>query len=86
MSWGDYDGPRQEIQRVNRVYAAKQPDLGSIVKVKPDGTVGKIGGLPDSCIIDNKNELTLADVDKGWYVALAKKYISDYLGESVSRL
>ena len=81
--WDCYDGPKREVQRVNRVYAAIQPDLGSIVKVKPDGTVGRIQGLPDSCVIDNKNELTLNDVDKGWYIALAKKYITDYTGQSV---
>jgi hypothetical protein len=55
--------------------------MGTLVKIKPDGTVGKIGGLPDSVIIDNKNKLTLDAVDKSWYIALAKKYISDYLGE-----
>ena len=54
--------------------------MGTLVKVKPDGTVGKIGGLPDSVIIDNKNKLTLDAVDKSWYIALAKKYISDYVG------
>jgi len=86
MRWPDYDGPRQQIQKVNRVYAAVQPDLGSIVKVKPDGTVGKIGGLPDSCIIDNKNQITLTEIDKGWYIALAKKYISDYTGVPVSQV
>ena len=54
--------------------------MGTLLKVKPDGTVGKIGGLPDSVVIDNRNELTLNDVDREWYVALAKKYISDYMG------
>lgn len=83
MLWSDYDGPRQLVQRVNRVYAAVDPTLGTLVKVKPDGTVGKIGGIPDSVIIDNRNELTLDSVDRGWYVALAKKYIADYKGESV---
>lgn len=78
MRWGDYDGPRQEVQRVNRVYASVNPNMGTLVKVKPDGTVGKIGGLPTNCVIDNKNRLTLADVDRGWYVDLAKKYIADY--------
>lgn len=78
FKWHNYDGPRQEVQRVNRVYASPNTTLGSIVKVKPDGTVGKIGGLPDNCIIDNKNKLTLADVDRTWYVNLAKKYIADY--------
>lgn len=80
MKWHNYDGPRSEVQRVNRVYASKNPNMGTLVKVKPDGTVGKIGGLPESCIIDNKNQLTLDAVDREWYVALAKKYISDYVG------
>lgn len=80
MKWPDYTGPHREVQRVNRVYASVTPNMGTLVKVKPDGTVGKIGGLPDNCIIDNKNELTLAAVDKTWYIALAQKYISDYTG------
>jgi hypothetical protein len=78
MRWSDYDGPRSEVQRVNRVYASLNPNMGTLVKVKPDGTIGKIGGLPDSCIIDNKNQLALDHVDRSWYVALAKKYIEDY--------
>lgn len=79
--WDSYDGPRCEVQKVNRAYASVNPNMGTLVKVKPDGTVGKIGGLPDSVIIDNKNQLTLDQVDKSWYIALAKKYISDYTGE-----
>lgn len=81
LKWDNYDGPRCQVQRVNRVYASTNPKMGTLVKVKPDGTVGKIGGLPESCIIDNKNKLTLNDVDRDWYVNLAKKYIGDYLGE-----
>lgn len=84
FTWDSYDGPRSIVQRVNRVYASKNPMMGTLVKVKPDGTVGKIGGLPDSVIIDNKNKLTLDAVDKSWYIALAKKYISDYLGEETT--
>lgn len=80
MKWHNYDGPRSEVQRVNRVYASVVPNMGTLVKIKPDGTVGKIGGLPESCIIDNKNKLTLDRVDRDWYVALAKKYIADYTG------
>lgn len=80
FTWDCYDGPRSEVQRVNRVYASTNPNMGTLVKIKPDGTVGKIGGLPESVIIDNKNKLTLEAVDKLWYIALAKKYISDYVG------
>ena len=81
FTWENYDGPRSPVQKVNRVYASKNPNMGTLVKVKPDGTVGKIGGLPDSCIIDNKNALTLDAVDRQWYIDLANKYISDYMGE-----
>ncbi len=80
FTWDCYDGPRSEVQRVNRVYASRNPNMGTLVKIKPDGTVGKIGGLPESVIIDNKNQLALDAVDKSWYIALAKKYISDYVG------
>ena len=83
MKWHDYTGPRCEVQRVNRIYASTNPNMGTLVKVKPDGTVGKIGGLPESCVIDNKNKLSIGDVDKSWYVGLAKKYIEDYLGVGV---
>ena len=82
FTWDCYDGPRSTVQRVNRVYASTNPRMGTLVKVKPDGTVGKIGGLPESVIIDNKNKLSLDAVDKSWYIALAKKYISDYMGET----
>lgn len=82
MTWGDYDGPRSRVQRVNRVYASLNPNMGTLVKVKSDGTVGKIGGLPDSVVIDNRNRLTIDQVDKSWYVALAKKYIEDYTGNN----
>jgi hypothetical protein len=84
FTWDDYLGPRSELQKVNRVYASTNPNMGTLVKVKPDGTVGKIGGLPDSVIIDNKNKLTLDHIDRSWYVRLAKKYISDYLGEETT--
>jgi hypothetical protein len=85
MLWDNYDGPRNEIQRVNRVYSSIVAlDLPTIMKVKPDGTVGRIGNLPDNCIIDNKNELTMNEIDKGWYVSLARKYIEDYTGVSLS--
>ena len=78
--WDCYDGPRSEVQRVNRVYASTNPNMGTLVKIKPDGTVGKIGGLPDSVFIDNKNKRSIQDVDKSWYINLARKYIADYTG------
>ena len=84
FTWNRYDGPRLEMQKVNRVYAVKNPKAGTLVKVKPDGTVGKIGGLPEHIIIDNKNQLSLDQIDREWYVNLAEKYISDYTGEDTA--
>ena len=83
FTWNCYDGPRQQVQRVNRVYASTNPNMGTLIKVKPDGTVGKIGGLPESVVIDNKNRLTIDSIDREWYVNLARKYISDYTGVCV---
>lgn len=80
--WSHYTGPHTEVQRVNRCYASIIPEQGTLVKVKPDGTLGKIGGLPDSIVIDNRNQLTLNAVDRQWYIDLANKYIGDYLGKS----
>ena len=85
--WDCYSGPRNQVQRVNRVYAANYEYVythdcdGTLVKIKPDGSVGKIGGLPEYCVIDNRNELSILDIDRNWYVDLAKKYIYDYTGE-----
>lgn len=78
--WSCYTGPRQAVQRVNRVYATTTGELGSLIKVKPDGSAGKISNVPDRFTIDNKNELTIDQIDRSWYINLAYKYISDYTG------
>ena len=69
------------IQKVNRVYATDNPYFGKLVKVhaKTDAE-GNIPSLPDHCLIDNDNHLTIKDVYKGWYIELAKKQVNDYLG------
>ncbi len=36
--------------------------------------------LPEHCIIDNDNHLTIEDVDKTFYIEMAKKRINDFLG------
>ena len=36
--------------------------------------------LPEHCVIDNDNKLTIESVDKTWYIDLAKKRINDFLG------
>ena len=75
------DGRQEPIQKVNRVYATADKRYGKLFKVKSeDDTTAKIESLPEHCIIDNSNKLTIESVDKSWYIELAKKRINDFLG------
>ena len=69
------------VQKVNRIYATSDTRYGKIYKVKEENdATAKIEMLPEHCIIDNDNKLTTEDVDKTFYIELAKKRINDYLG------
>lgn len=75
------DGVPQPIQKVNRVYATKDERYGKLFKIKAENdATAKIEMLPEHCIIDNDNKLTIADVDKTFYIEMAKKRINDFLG------
>ena len=78
------DGEEVQVQKVNRVYATKDTRYGTIVKVKAtDGSKAKIENLPEHCIIDNENQLTVDDIDKEFYINLAKKRLNDFTGEEI---
>ena len=75
------DGKQEPVQKVNRVYASKDTRYGKLFKVKAENdSTAKIESLPEHCIIDNDNKLTIDEVDKSWYIDLAKKRINDFLG------
>lgn len=75
------DGERVSVQKVNRIYATSDERYGTIYKVKAENDQNaKIEMLPEHCIIDNANELTIDMVDKTFYIELAKKRINDFLG------
>lgn len=78
------DGKHIPIQKVNRVYATADERYGKLSKVKitedDEERVQKIESLPEHCIIDNGNKLSIRDIDKSFYVALAKKRINDFFG------
>ena len=75
------DGKQESIQKVNRVYATTDERYGKLFKVKAENdSTAKIESLPEHCIIDNDNKLTIESVDKSWYIELAKKRINDFLG------
>lgn len=68
------------VQRVNRVYACKNPEYGTLYKTKADGRRDKIASLPDHCLIDNDNRIQIDGIDRQWYIELANKRVQDYLG------
>ena len=75
------DGEQVPVQKVNRVYATADKRYGKLFKVKAENdSTAKIEMLPERCIIDNDNHLTIADVDKTFYIDMAKKRVNDFLG------
>lgn len=75
------DGIRKPVQKVNRVYATPDTRYGKLFKVKAETDAeAKIEMLPEHCIIDNNNELTIEAVDKTFYIEMARKRVNDYLG------
>ena len=74
-------GEKVPVQKVNRIYATSDPRYGKLFKVKAENdSEAKIEMLPEHCIIDNDNHLTIADVDKQFYIDMAKKRINDFMG------
>ena len=95
------NGERVAIQKVNRVYAVKNPVYGRVVKGKwitekrkKNKDTGKmeatpvippvwsetiISECPDHAFIDNENVLTIDQLDKDYYIDMAKKRIDKYV-------
>ena len=75
------DGEKVPVQKVNRIYATSNPRYGKLFKVKAENdSEAKIEMLPEHCIIDNDNHLSITDVDKQFYIDMAKKRINDFMG------
>ena len=75
------DGEKVPVQKVNRIYATKDTRYGKLFKVKAENdSEAKIEMLPEHCIIDNDNHLSITDVDKQFYIDMAKKRINDFMG------
>ena len=68
-----------ELQRNNRIYAGKKPS-GAIIKVKPNGRRDSLASQPSNPIVDNANECTIDDINKEWYIDIAKQRVNDFLG------
>lgn len=75
------DGEQVPVQKVNRVYATTDPRYGKLFKVKAENnSTAKIEMLPEHCIIDNNNQLTISNIDKSFYIKMANKRVNDFLG------
>lgn len=75
------DGAKVPVQKVNRVYATSDERYGKLYKVKAeDSSEAKIDSLPEHCFIDNNNELSIEQIDRDFYIAMAKKRINDFKG------
>jgi len=83
------DGEKIPVQKVNRVYATADTRYGTLSKVKvivdedendEYERTQKIESLPEHCIVDNGNRLSITDIDKSFYVQLAKKRVNDFYG------
>lgn len=75
------DGQKVPVQKVNRIYATADHRYGKLFKVKAENdSEAKIEMLPEHCIIDNDNHLSITDVDKQFYIDMAQKRINDFMG------
>ena len=68
-----------ELQKNNRIYASNY-DTGMIVKIKSDGTRNTIALCPPNPIVDNKNVISIEDINKAWYIKIANQKLNDFLG------
>ena len=95
------NGVREEIQKVNRIYAVKDPKYGQVVKGKwitekkrkdkatgqqivepvnpPIWSESTVSECPDHTFIDNENVLTVDDLDKSYYIEMARGRIDKYI-------
>lgn len=72
-------------ERINRVFASRSLKDGSLYKMK-NGVPNKIANTPERCFIYNDSVHGVKvdrRLDKKWYIDLANKRISDFLGYEV---
>lgn len=67
------------LQKNNRIYAGKKPS-GILVKIKPDGRRDSLADCPINPIVDNGNNCTIDDINKEWYIEIAKQRVNDFRG------
>ncbi|MBC2288579.1 hypothetical protein [Listeria farberi] len=77
---------KKQTEKVFRVFASTNENDGELRKVKKTGdklSSQKIANTPVQCFIDNSDitgKKIPTDLDKNWYIKLAKKRIKDFEG------
>ena len=71
-----------KVNKVNRVYASKNFQFGKLFKIKYLEKIRRdsIANLPEHCYVDNKDILDIKDIDRKWYIDMAWKRITDFIG------
>lgn len=84
-------GDRILNERTVRVFASTSANSGGLYKIHAErGTIAKVEGTPEHVDIINddvnESQLTLASLDKQWYVDLAKKRLQGFIGKEDKRV
>lgn len=76
--WHMVNGLKHPTQKVNRVFASTNENLGTVYKQKTGGNLEKIADLPEHCEVCNDNQ-DPSTLDRQFYIDLAHKRINDYM-------
>lgn len=80
--WYEYTKTKRYSYKSYRVFASKDPDDGRILRCGgARGRAEKFGNTPDHCFIFNDSVVGVKvpdNLDKSWYIDLAKKRLKDF--------
>ncbi len=81
-TWTEYTQTKKYLYKSYRVFASNNPNDGRILKCGGGrGKPEKFGNTPEHCFIFNDSVVGVAvaaNLDKQWYIDLAKKRLSDF--------
>ena len=81
-------GDKKLSEKVFRVFASTDPDAPGMTKVKSESRIEKVANTPEHLFIDNSDvteKKCPPELDKSYYVDLAKKRLDDFLSEKPSK-
>lgn len=82
-------GKEKLKEKVLRVFASKDEEAKGVFKVKGKDKIEKLANTPDKCFINNEDIVGVEvpeNLDKQYYIDLAKETLSDFLGENETKV